>query len=361
MRIARVSQPPYNPYGVPPQQPDPTLRAPVDPYAPQPAQPSYDQSAYPGSPAYPSYNDPVGYPDPVSGYPGAQQPYSAPGYGDQGAQQPYSAPGYGNQGYQQPQQPPYYQPPTQPNYGGPPAYPGYQPAPSGGGGKGVMIVLVVVLLVVLVGGGIAAFALLGNKAKPGPTANGPSGPGTSQSSGTSIAPSTNAGGATHSGDLRTYLIDPPSGSRNWSTPLGTDRNLSLDQASQLSSDASERRKMLTQYNFTHGAVQTWIGSDHSVVDVRLYQFDTADHGESFFRDDIDATSSGYTAPNISTIPGVPGAEIYTDPKKDDQGYVNAIAIGIKGDIVFVVSLGEKADKMDLTLPDRLMLQEYQKL
>ena len=102
MRIAGVSQPPYNnPYGMPPQQPDPTLRAPVDPYAPQ--QPNYDQSAYPGSPAYPSYNDPVGYPDPVSGYPGAQQPYSAPGYG--------------NQGYQQPQQQqPYYQPPAAWNF-----------------------------------------------------------------------------------------------------------------------------------------------------------------------------------------------------------------------------------------------------
>lgn len=351
MRIARVSQPPYNnPYGMPPQ-PDPTLRAPVDPYAPQPAQPSYDQSAYPGSPAYPSYNDPVGYPDPVSGYPGAQQPYSGGGY--QGYQQGYQQP-------QQQQQPSYYQQPAQPSYGAPGGYPGYQPAPpSGGGGKGVVIVLVVVLLVVLVGGGILAFALLGNKSKPTPTAGASSG--TSQSSGTSTAPSAPASGNTHTGDLRSYLIDPPSGSRNWSTPLGTDRNLSLDQASQLSSDPNERRKMLTQYNFTHGAVQSWVGSDRSVVDVRLYQFDTTDHAQSFFRDDIDATSSGYSASSISTVPGVPGAEIYTDPKKDDQGYVNAIAIGVKGDVVFVVSLGEKADKMDPTLPNRLMLQEYQKL
>lgn len=329
---------------MPPQQPDPTVRAPVDPYAPQPAQPSYDQSAYPGSPAYPSYNDPVGYPDPVSGYPGAQQPYSGGGY----------------QGYQQPQQqPPYYQQPAQPNYGAPGGYPGYQPAPpSGGGGKGVVIILVVVLLVVLVGGGILAFALLGNKPDPGPTAGASSG--TSQSSSASTAPSS-ASGRTHTGDLRSYLIDPPSGSRNWSTPLGTDRNLSLDQASQLSSDPKARRDMLTQYHFTHGAVQCWVGSDRSVVDVRLYQFDTPQNAEDFFRDNIDATSSGYTASNISTVPSVPGAELYAAPKKDDQGYVNAIAIGLKGDVVFVVSLGEKADKLDLTLPNQLMLQEYQKL
>jgi len=344
MRIARVSQPPYNPYGYPPQQPDPTLRAPVDPYA-SPGQPSYDQSAYPGSPAYPSYNDPVGYPDPVSGYPGSQQPYCAPGYGNQRYQQP-------------PPQQPYYgqQPPQQPPCG----YPGDQPQPpSGGGGKGVVIVLVVLLLVVLVGGGIAAFALLGKKSNT-PGANSSTGTGTSQSSGPTSGPTT-AAGKLHTGDLRAYLIDPPSGSRNWSTPLGTDRNLSLDQASQLSSDASERRKMLTENNYTHGSVQCWIGSDRSVVDVRLYQFDTATHAQGFFQADIDATSGGYTSANTTTVPGVPGAEMYIDPKKDDQGYVNAIAIGFIGDVVFVVSLGERADKLDTALPYSLMLKQYQKL
>src|SRR6266536_569091 len=341
MRIARVSQPPYNPYGpygTPPQQPDPTLRAPVDPYA-SPGQPSYDQSAYPGSPAYPSYNDPVGYPDPVSGYPGSPPPYSAPGYGNQGYPQ------------QQPQQPYYQQQPPQqpPPYG----YPGYQQQPpSGGGGKGVVVALVVMLLLVLVGGGIAAFALLGNKSK-GTTNAHTSPPATSQSP-------TPAQAALHTGPRTGYLIDKPAGSRNWSTPLGTNGELSLDQAAQLSSDANERRKMLTENNFKGGAVQCWIGTDRSVVDVRLYFFDTPGHAEAFFKDDIDATSAGYTAANTTTVPGVPGAEMYVDPKKDDQGYVNAIAIGLKDDVVFVVSLGEKADKLDTTLPYSLMLKQYQK-
>jgi hypothetical protein len=119
--------------------------------------------------------------------------------------------------------------------------------------------------------------------------------------------------------------------------------------------------MLTENNFTHGAVQCWIGSDRSVVDVRLYQFDSADHAKKFFDDDIDATSGGYTSANTTTVPGVPGAEMYIDPKKDDQGYVNAIAIGWKGDVVFVVSLGERADKLDTSLPYSLMLKQYEKL
>jgi hypothetical protein len=168
--------------------------------------------------------------------------------------------------------------------------------------------------------------------------------------------------ATHGGDLRTYLIDPPSGSRNWSKPLGTDRNLSLEQASELSSDPKARKDMLTQYSFSKGAVQCWITSGSTnVVDVRLYQFDTPDHADGFFKDNLDATGSGYTSANTATVTGVPGAKSFADPKKDAQGYVSIISIGVKGDIVFVVSIGEKGDKIDLPTSDKLMQQQYQKL
>jgi hypothetical protein len=346
-----VSQPPYGQpqYGQPAygQQPDPALNAPVDPYySPPTQQPGYDQSAYPGSPAYPTYGEPGGYPDPVSGYPGGQSYQTSPGYGQQSYQQPTQS--Y----YQQPQQ--------QPGYGGPgypgagyPGAPGYPTTPSGGGGGrgGVVVVLVVFLVLILVGGGVGAYFLLkGDKTTP--NASGSPTPGQSQASPTP---------AGHPGDLRTFLIDGPSGSRAWPSPLGTDRNLSLDQASELSSDKKARRDMLSENNFKSGAVQCWIGSDRSVVDVRLYQFDTAEHADGFFKADIEATSSSYSAADTSTVPGVPKAEAYSDTKKDEQGYVRVIAIGVKADVVFVVSLAEKADKVDLTLPNRLMQQQYDKL
>jgi hypothetical protein len=326
-----------------PPQHDPTLQAPVDPFAPQ--QPTYDQPAYPGSPAYPSYNDPVGYPDPVSGYPGQQQPYSGAGYGTPGYQQPQ-------------QQPPYYQPPQQPTYGQP-GYPAYGQPSGGGGGKAVVAVLIVVLVLILVGGGIAAFVLLGNKPKPTPTA-GPTGNGTATSGSTDTTTAPPAA-ATHDGDIASYLISAPSGSRNWNASDCKNGALSIDDASKLSTDANARRDMLNQYGFKDGARLCWIGSDHSVVDIRLYRFDTVDHGNSFFKDDINATSGDYTSSNTTTVPGVPGAENYVDPKVDAQGYVASLAIGGKGDIVFVVSLSEKAQVLDTTLPYGLMLQEYQKL
>jgi hypothetical protein len=299
----------------------------------------------------------------VSGYPGnPYQQSSPPGYADQ------AQPGYADQGYPQQTQP-YYQPQqqSQPGYGGPgyPGSPGYPPTPSSGGGgnRAVVVVLVIALAVILVGGGIGLVVFMSNKSGT-PTAGSTTGGATATTGptgGPSVSPTPSAG-ATHSGDLRTFLIDPPSGSRNWSKPLGTDRNLSLDQASELSSDPKARKDMLKQYNFTHGAVQCWISSGSLyVVDVRLYQFDTADHADGFFRDNLDATGAGYTGPNTSTVVGVPGAKSFADPKKDAQGYVSIISIGIKGDVVFVVSMGEKGDKIDLAPSDKLMQQQLQKL
>ncbi|OLB81140.1 MAG: hypothetical protein AUI14_04595 [Actinobacteria bacterium 13_2_20CM_2_71_6] len=287
----------------------------------------------------------------MSGYPGQSYQTSSPGYADQG---------YGQQ------QPTYYQQPQpQPGYGGPgypgsPGYPPAAPAPSGGGGgRTLAVVLIVFLVLIVVGGGIGAAVWLSGKSGT-PVATNSTGP----STGTSVAPSAppSPTPVAHSGDLRTYLVDPPSGSHNWSKPLGTDRNLSLDQASELSSDPKARKDMLQQYNFAKGAVQCWIASGStSIVDVRLYQFDTADHADSFFRDNLDATGSGYTSANTSTVVGVPGAKSFSDPKKDAQGYVSVISIGLKGDVVFVVSIGEKGDKVDLSIPDKLMQQQFAKL
>jgi hypothetical protein len=325
--MARVSQPPYgNQYGTP-----------VDPYQ---NQPGYEQG----------WGGQQGYTDPASGYPyyGNQQ-----GYTQQQPQQPQQ------QYYQQPTQyqPSQYQQP-QPGYGSP-GYPGYQTPPPPRRGNGGIIAIVVVLVLVLVGGGIgAAYWLTRSKGQPSASGGGGSG----SSAGPSHSPSASPTPAVHTGDLRSFLVDPPGGSRNWPKPLGTDKNLSLDQASELSSDPKARKDMLQQYNFKKGAVQCWIASGgSSVVDVRLYQFDTADHAQSFFQDNIDATGSGYQAENTHPVSGIPGAKSFADPKKDAQGYVSVISIGLKGDVVFVVSIGEKGDKIDLTLPDQLMQKQLAKL
>ncbi len=170
-----------------------------------------------------------------------------------------------------------------------------------------------------------------------------------------------ASALTHHGDLRSYLIRPPPKSHAWPNPLGTNRNLSMSQAAALSNDAKARREMFTRDSFTHGAVRCWIGADSSVADVRLYQFSSASNAKAFFRQDVSATSHGYTSANTASISGVPGAWAYSDPRRDRQGYVHVITLAVKGDVVFVVSVGEHSRTVDLTLPDSLVKQQYRKL
>jgi hypothetical protein len=166
---------------------------------------------------------------------------------------------------------------------------------------------------------------------------------------------------THHGDLRTYLIRPPPRSHSWQKPLGTNQNLSLAQAANLSNDAKARRQMLTRDHYTHGAVRCWIGADSSVVDVRLYQFSSVSNAQAFFRQDVSATSPAYTSANTAHISGVPGGWAYSDPRRDSRGFVHVITLAVKGDVVFVVSIAQHSQRVDLTLPDSLVRQQYQKL
>lgn len=290
---------------MPPQQPRQPLGPPAHPYGTRPIpQAGWDQQAYPGDPAYPGYSDPG-------------------------------------------------------EYAGPARYP---PAPSGGGGgrRGLALALGVFLALALAGGGVAAYILLGRHTTSRPAAHGSP----------SSSPTATSRAVTHSRDLRTYLIGRPSGSNPWPTPLGTHRRLSLIQAAGLNGGT---REILTRYHFTHGAVRCWLGAHgSSIVDVRLFAFDSAQDAQGFFRDakkaqgffwdDVDtgSTPGRHASAKSAGIAGVPGARAYFDAKPDHYGYVHVIALGIKADVVFVVSAGEP-DTVDLGLPAKLMRRQYHKL
>ncbi|HEY5987457.1 MAG TPA: hypothetical protein VIV12_13950, partial [Streptosporangiaceae bacterium] len=288
----------------------------------QPTSPGWDQRAYPGPPGAQYQNGPRLHPGPP-GYP-PQPSWNQPAH-------PGQHPGlYGND----PRWPP-----------GPPGPPAHPPAPPGRKRRPVLAAMGVFLALVVAGGGLVAYFVLGlGSSKPPVT-------------GSSAA----ASPPTHHRDLRTYLIRPPPKSHPWDKPLGTNQNLSLSQAANLSNDVKARREMLTQDHFAHGAVRCWIGADASVVDVRLYQFSSVSNAQAFFRQDVSATSHGYTSANTSHISGVPGGWAYSDPKRDSNGYVHVITLAVKGDVVFVVSLAEHSRTVDLTLPDSLAKQQYQKL
>ncbi|GAA5198021.1 hypothetical protein GCM10023322_70530 [Rugosimonospora acidiphila] len=357
------------PYSAQPYSPGPSYAGQQPGYA-DPAQAGYPgqqpgyadpaQGGYPGQ--QPGYADPAqggypgqqpGYADPAQGgYPGQQPGYADPAQGGYPGQQPgYADPAQGGYLGQQPGYPgaPQGYPGAQPSYPGQqpgypgapqgyPGYPGYPAQPPKSNRTGLIVGIVAALVVVVVGGGIgAAFAFSHGHG------------GTSK-----------AGGATHSGDLRDYLVTMPSAAQKCEDEEGTNEVLSLDQAAQLSDNADARKSELQKFGFKTGAARCWVNSDDSSVDIRLYQFGSSTDAKGFFDEDIDGTSSAYDAANKADVAGVPDAKSFATPDKDDQGFVQALEIGLNGDVVMVVVTNQHAP-LSLDSANDLLKQEYQKL
>jgi hypothetical protein len=300
-------------------------------------------------PQYP-YGNPQ---DPASQPP--SDPYQQAGYS------PFPDPAYPDPAYQQTTYPvPQQYPPTQPYQG----YPVYPPAQPPRRGPTIAIVTVVALLLVLVvGGGIAAAYLLpkdkqtnaqsGQSPSPAPVDS------ATPSAAASASPTPDAG-PTHTGDLRTYLLGLPSGLKKCSNEEGTNNALNLDQAAKLSSDETKRRQELQQYKFTDGAVRCWVAANGSVIDVRLYRFDSTANASDFFDADIGGTSPGYSSDNITSVSGVPGGKSFASPTKDSNGYTRVISIGLRGDVVLVIAMAQTT-ALDVKSAENLLVQQYQKL
>jgi hypothetical protein len=223
-----------------------------------------------------------------------------------------------------------------------------------------IITVVALLLVLVVGGGIAAAYLI-PRDKPSTQSSGSPAPPVSRSPSAAASSSpTPAPGPTHSGDLRALLVALPSGVSKCSNEEGTDGALSLSQAANLSSDPTKRAAELDQYNFTGGAVRCWVTGDKTVVDVRLYQFDSTTNARGFFDADLRGTSPGYTKDNITSVSGVPEGQSFANPNKDNNGYARVISIGLRGDVVLVIAWAQ-IPPLKVSFAENLLVQQYQKL
>ncbi len=320
-----MSQPPY-PYGNPQ---DPANQPPSDPFQ--------TGLGYP-----PPFPDPA-YPDPA--YQQATQPGQYP------PTQPYH-PGQAN-----------YQPGQHPVYAPQPAYPDYptNAAPPRRGAT-VAIVVVVALLVLVVAGGVAAAYLWPKNGTP--SAQGSNSPAASNSPTQPISPTpaspTPAPGPTHSGDLRDFLVSAQNGSKKCPSEEGTDGKLTLDQAANLSDKPAQRAAEFQQYQFSTGAYKCWIGPDKTLVDIRLYQFQTTDGALGFFNTDIKNTAAGYAADHINDVSGVPGGKTFVGSSPGSDGNFTLISIGLRGDVVLVVALRQPPPAKS-SVADQYLSQEYQKL
>jgi hypothetical protein len=318
-------------HGRPPEQPGHGFGDPEDPY---------------GNPAIPSPHPGPGAPGGYSGQ------VSSPYRGSLSYERPATYGWRGGSAHQDPSSGP---PPRPPGYGDPEyVHPGGHPparrrSPRTAFSRRARTVLAVVAPLALFAIGGTAYLLLTHGTGRTSTERGSHSAVPSHTA--HRAPPT----ASHLGDLRRYLIAAPSGSHAWSKPLGTDRNLSLRQTARLSANSKARRATLVKDHFTHGAVQCWITANGTWVDVRLYQFGSASDAQNFFKGDA------ITVAGQSGVNGVPGGRTFADSKPDSDGYISVIAIGVKGDVVFLVDLAEHSPTARLSMSNRLMREQYGKL
>jgi hypothetical protein len=321
-------------YGSSPEEPDYESTGPVDPYG----RPSYQDPSY-GQPPPP----PPGYRDPryerQPGYqPAAPRRSEPPRRGEPGGWN-------GSPGWNDP--PGWSEPPGRGEFQGRGEPP--RPAPPRRARRVWIAIRLVVAIVLLA---VVAYLLIAHSTSHKPTDSAAGGPSPSQGSG-SPAPA-----VSHPGDLRKYLMAAPAKSHHWPKPLGTHEKLSLRQAIRL---ANSNRAIFTEFRFRSGAVRCWITVNSTWIDMRLYRFRSADDAQGFFRFDTRRSARVTPAAGQSPIKTVPGARVFAELKADSDGILSVLAIGVKGDVVFVADVAEQARTPHLGVLNKLMREQYGKL
>jgi hypothetical protein len=158
--------------------------------------------------------------------------------------------------------------------------------------------------------------------------------------GATTAPTSQTGGRTHPGALTGYLLTPPANSRPWKTKPTNDV-YDLDQTAALSTNPTARAGVLRRFGFQQTAVVRWISSVNSIVEIRLYRFDSVDDATNFYREDTTlTTTSSWGQP--TAVSGTPDAWWYLNPTTDSNGYVSTLTMAASGDIVIAMFVEQYA-------------------
>jgi hypothetical protein len=346
---------PYNPQQ--PQQPgyfpDPTLNQ--QPTIMDPAAIPYQPGSPEGTTQYQPGTPQPGTPAPPPYTPGYTPP--SPAYSPGNAQAPY-----------QPGQPTY-DPTAQQTYGQQPGYTPYQ-TPGAPGSPysysyqapkksrtGMIVGIIVAVVVVLVGACVGGAVLVAKSSDDKPNT-----PVVASGNSTTAAPTVDPKDVPkdHTGDLRTFLVKPPSSSHPLSKPMSKTGTMTLDDDVAQATDKTARRSFLEEYNFVIEAVVEWDQTDDTIVEMRLLRFDNADDAKGYFDEDKSDFEDDYGITHENDVDGVPEAVTFGDNKKDKYGYVSTAGIGVKGDVV-IVTFTSQSPPLKTKVSDTLIQKQYAKL
>jgi hypothetical protein len=156
------------------------------------------------------------------------------------------------------------------------------------------------------------------------------------------------------GDLRDRLLPVPEGAGPWKEP----QKVALQQAAALGENKTAQTELLRRYGFVRGALRAWHANDGKLVDIRLYQFASADNARRYA--EFEQMVSDYTSGGDMPIADASGAHTYTDTTTDKYGYQSELGIGYRGITVVIISVHKYAplDRTDLA---DLMRRQYARL
>lgn len=227
---------------------------------------------------------------------------------------------------------------------------------------GLIIGIVVSVLVVLTGAGLGGFALArhGKNSAVKTTAVA-----TATSAVPSAGPSATATAAPrdHTGDLRKFLLNPPSSSQPWADPPGVDNKLSIKEAASYYDNPKSATSYLRGLGFKAGAVQSWLEADGSSVEIDLYRFGTSNNAYSYFQDlvsnDLTDRPKGTVIKMIDKIPTGHG-EVIGFAKKDKYGDQMSHGMGIKDDVAYEVWVYQQAPQ-SIPFTEAIVYKQWSKL
>jgi hypothetical protein len=168
------------------------------------------------------------------------------------------------------------------------------------------------------------------------------------------SPAGTSGTRPHTGDLSQYVVQPPPGSKPWVTKPG-DQALTLEQVASFAQNPSQRARILRRYQFRRGFVRRWVGSDGSIVELRLYQFGSPRLAHEFYVEDKLLDGIGWGHP--SSVPAVPGGLTYVRTTVDAQNYAQTLSLAVAGDVSVALITNQLAPAQ-ADVANQILVGEY---
>ena len=164
----------------------------------------------------------------------------------------------------------------------------------------------------------------------------------------------------HSGDLWQFLVTAPAGSTPQPYPSGGSGQPSLIEVVQLSDHPEPGRLSFQLLTIRRGVVDRWTEPDGTTVTIALLQSKSESTATAFLRGYQSQVTEMVDDSDIREVPGLPGAQSFVNPVKDEKGRFRIHAVVQRTDIVVLITEA-RPGQVDRTHINALVRDQYNRL